>query len=103
MDGPPAQSLGVKPIDENVTRQPSRKKNAPILTPALIMCVLTCSAIIVAGTLFPEQSGGTQVQTIVTAKLNIGFENIPNLKMEFFSERQLKALNISKNTKHVNV
>ncbi|CAG8674584.1 8913_t:CDS:2, partial [Cetraspora pellucida] len=52
MDGPPAQSLGVEPVDENVMRQPPRKKNAPILTPALIMRVLTCSAIIVAGTLF---------------------------------------------------
>ncbi|CAG8489855.1 15295_t:CDS:10, partial [Racocetra persica] len=39
-------------IDESVMRQPPRKKNAPILTPALIMRVLTCSAIIVAGTLF---------------------------------------------------
>ncbi|CAG8574636.1 20814_t:CDS:10, partial [Dentiscutata erythropus] len=52
MDGPPAQSLGVEPVDENVMRQPPRKKNAPILTPALIMRVLTCAAIIVAGTLF---------------------------------------------------
>ncbi|CAG8741833.1 8657_t:CDS:2, partial [Racocetra fulgida] len=52
MDGPPAQSLGVEPVDESVMRQPPRKKNAPILTPALIMRVLTCSAIIVAGTLF---------------------------------------------------
>ncbi|CAG8796570.1 18833_t:CDS:2, partial [Gigaspora rosea] len=31
---------------------PPRKKNAPILTPALIMHILTCAAIIVAGTLF---------------------------------------------------
>ncbi|CAG8524883.1 107_t:CDS:2, partial [Dentiscutata heterogama] len=52
MDGPPAQSLGVEPVDENVMRQPPRKKNAPILTPALVMRVLTCAAIIVAGTLF---------------------------------------------------
>ncbi|RHZ74086.1 hypothetical protein Glove_227g48 [Diversispora epigaea] len=52
MDGPPAQSLGVEPVDESVMRQPPRKKNSPILTPALIMRVLTCASIIVAGTLF---------------------------------------------------
>ncbi|CAG8537448.1 6926_t:CDS:10 [Funneliformis mosseae] len=52
MDGPPAQSLGVEPVDEDVMRQPPRKKNAPILTSALIMRVLTSAAVIVAGTLF---------------------------------------------------
>ncbi|CAG8766875.1 2689_t:CDS:2, partial [Acaulospora morrowiae] len=52
MDGPPAQSLGVEPVDESVMLQPPRKKDSPILTSALIMRVLTCAAIIVAGTLF---------------------------------------------------
>ena len=52
MDGPPAQSLGVEPVDEDVMRQPPRKKNAPILTSKLIMRVLISAAVIVAGTLF---------------------------------------------------
>ncbi|CAI2166273.1 11919_t:CDS:10 [Funneliformis geosporum] len=52
MDGPPAQSLGVEPVDEDVMRQLPRKKNAPILTSALIMRVLTSAAVIVTGTLF---------------------------------------------------
>ena len=52
MDGPPAQSLGVEPVDEDVMRQPPRRKNAPILTPTLVMRVLISAAVIVAGTLF---------------------------------------------------
>jgi P-type Ca2+ transporter type 2C len=52
MDGPPAQSLGVEPVDEDVMRQLPRKKNAPILTSALVMRVLTSAAVMVAGTLF---------------------------------------------------
>lgn len=52
MDGPPAQSLGVEPVDEGVMRQPPRKKNAPILTTALIMRVVTSAVVMVAGTLF---------------------------------------------------
>lgn len=52
MDGPPAQSLGVEPVDADVMRQPPRKKNAPILTSALITRVLTSAAVMVAGTLF---------------------------------------------------
>ncbi|CAG8547617.1 26308_t:CDS:2 [Gigaspora rosea] len=64
--GPPAQSLGVEPVDENVMRQPPRKKNAPILTPALIMCVLTCTAIIVAGTLFTYI---TEMRDVITSSV----------------------------------
>jgi Ca2+-transporting ATPase len=52
MDGPPAQSLGVEPVDEDVMRQPPRKKNAPILTPALVMRVVISAIVMVAGTLF---------------------------------------------------
>src|SRR5436305_13479631 len=52
MDGPPAQSLGVEPVDADIMRQLPRKKNAPILTSALIMRVLTSAAVMVAGTLF---------------------------------------------------
>ncbi|CAG8498055.1 6825_t:CDS:10 [Diversispora eburnea] len=74
MDGPPAQSLGVEPVDESVMRQPPRKKNSPILTPALIMRVLTCASIIVAGTLFTyitEMSDGVVTARDTTMKKSI--------------------------------
>ncbi|KAG9290667.1 hypothetical protein G9A89_011630 [Geosiphon pyriformis] len=52
MDGPPAQSLGVEPVDQDVMRRPPRAKDESILTPALIRRVLTSAASIVIGTLF---------------------------------------------------
>jgi len=52
MDGPPAQSLGVEPVDHDVMNKPPKKKNAPILTQRLIKRVLTAAACVVAGTLF---------------------------------------------------
>jgi Ca2+-transporting ATPase len=32
MDGPPAQSLGVEPVDHDVMRQPPRHAEEPIIT-----------------------------------------------------------------------
>ena len=52
MDGPPAQSLGVEPVDNDVMNKPPKKRDAPILTQRLIKRVLTAAACIVAGTLF---------------------------------------------------
>ncbi|RUS15392.1 hypothetical protein BC937DRAFT_92522 [Endogone sp. FLAS-F59071] len=52
MDGPPAQSLGVEPVDHDVMRKPPRPKNKPILTRNLVVRVLTAAAIIVIGTMF---------------------------------------------------
>ncbi|CAH1764607.1 12511_t:CDS:10, partial [Entrophospora sp. SA101] len=52
MDGPPAQSLGVEPIDEDIMNKPPRKKNSSILNSDLITRVLFSAAIIVIGTLF---------------------------------------------------
>ncbi|RUP23409.1 hypothetical protein BC936DRAFT_139007, partial [Jimgerdemannia flammicorona] len=52
MDGPPAQSLGVEPVDHDVMRKPPRPKNKPILTRVLIMRVLSAAAIVVVGTMF---------------------------------------------------
>lgn len=76
MDGPPAQSLGVEPVDESVMRLPPRKKNSPILTPALIMRVLTSALIIVAGTLFTyitEMSDGVVTARDITMVQNFLF------------------------------
>ncbi|KAH8814904.1 hypothetical protein F5884DRAFT_817366 [Xylogone sp. PMI_703] len=51
MDGPPAQSLGVEPVDPDVMSRPPRRRNAPVLTRALISRVLTSAAIIMCGTM----------------------------------------------------
>jgi len=51
MDGPPAQSLGVEPVDPSVMSRPPRAKNARVLTRALIQRVLTSAMIIMIGTL----------------------------------------------------
>ncbi|KAJ2160974.1 High affinity Ca2+/Mn2+ P-type ATPase-like protein [Coemansia sp. RSA 552] len=51
MDGPPAQSLGVEPVDPEVMKQPPRRKNADIINRRLIARVLIAAALIVAGTM----------------------------------------------------
>ncbi|XP_078520006.1 calcium-transporting ATPase type 2C member 1 isoform X3 [Lissotriton helveticus] len=52
MDGPPAQSLGVEPVDRDVIRKPPRNLKDSILTRNLIIKILISSIIIVCGTLF---------------------------------------------------
>lgn len=51
MDGPPAQSLGVEPVDPDVMTRPPRPRNAPVLTRALLTRVFTSASIIMAGTM----------------------------------------------------
>ena len=51
MDGPPAQSLGVEPVDPSVMTRPPRPRNARILTKPLIIRTLVCATIIMAGTM----------------------------------------------------
>ncbi|MCJ1300422.1 High affinity Ca2+/Mn2+ P-type ATPase-like protein [Hypocenomyce scalaris] len=51
MDGPPAQSLGVEPVDPAVMNRPPRSKNARVLTRPLIQRVLTSATIIMVGTM----------------------------------------------------
>ncbi|KAK9759437.1 High affinity Ca2+/Mn2+ P-type ATPase-like protein [Basidiobolus ranarum] len=52
MDGPPAQSLGVEPVDKDVMHKPPRSKDASILTWNLLTRVLSKAVIIVIGTLY---------------------------------------------------
>jgi magnesium-transporting ATPase (P-type) len=52
MDGPPAQSLGVETVDEDVMQRPPRKSDEPVITRALLYRVFTSAAVIVIGTLF---------------------------------------------------
>lgn len=51
MDGPPAQSLGVEPVDPSIMLAPPRSKTARVLTPTVLKRVLQSASIIMAGTL----------------------------------------------------
>jgi P-type Ca2+ transporter type 2C len=51
MDGPPAQSLGVEPVDEHVLRAMPRKADDPIVTRALLLRAITSASLIVFLTL----------------------------------------------------
>ncbi|KAJ5896078.1 Calcium-transporting ATPase 1 [Penicillium subrubescens] len=51
MDGPPAQSLGVEPVDPSIMNRPPRPKHARVLTRPLIQRVLTSALVIMLGTL----------------------------------------------------
>ncbi|RCK65419.1 Calcium-transporting ATPase 1 [Candida viswanathii] len=52
MDGPPAQSLGVEPVDHEVMNKPPRKRNDAILTRQVIKRVLQSATIIILGTMY---------------------------------------------------
>ncbi len=51
MDGPPAQSLGVEPVDPAVMNRPPRPRHARVLTRALIQRVLQSATVIMLGTI----------------------------------------------------
>src|SRR5262245_59452735 len=51
MDGLPAQSLGVEPVDPSVMSRPPRPRNAMILTRKVIERVLTQACVILIGTM----------------------------------------------------
>lgn len=52
MDGPPAQSLGVEPVDPLIMTKPPRSRSDHVLTRSLIQRVFQSGATIVLGTLF---------------------------------------------------
>ncbi|TID21217.1 hypothetical protein CANINC_003497 [Pichia inconspicua] len=52
MDGPPAQSLGVEPVDPEVMNKPPRKRNDNVLTMAVIRRVLQSSFFVIIGTMY---------------------------------------------------
>ncbi|TMW58633.1 hypothetical protein Poli38472_010192 [Pythium oligandrum] len=52
MDGPPAQSLGVEPVDHDVMKEGPRAKDADIITRTMIKRILTSATFIVCGTLY---------------------------------------------------
>jgi len=62
MDGPPAQALGVDPVDKEIMRRPPRKKGDNIISRRLMGRVMFSAAMIVFGTLYIyalEMSDGT--------------------------------------------
>jgi len=73
MDGPPAQALGVDPVDKEIMRRPPRKKGTNIISRRLMGRILFSAAMIVLGTLYIyalELSDGTMSrrdQTMVSA------------------------------------
>lgn len=52
MDGPPAQSLGVEPVETEVMNKPPRSRQAKILTHQVIKRVLQSASVIIVGTMF---------------------------------------------------
>ncbi|NWR26963.1 AT2C2 ATPase, partial [Tachuris rubrigastra] len=52
MDGPPAQSLGVEPVDRDTIKQPPRCVTDTILSKSLILKIFMSALIIISGTLF---------------------------------------------------
>lgn len=52
MDGPPAQSLGVEPVDHDVLKQPPRNVKEPMITRDLIINVIMSALIIITGTMW---------------------------------------------------
>ncbi|KAI8377809.1 PMR1-type calcium-transporting P-type ATPase [Radiomyces spectabilis] len=69
MDGPPAQSLGVEPVDPDIMKKPPRARNANILSKRLVTRVLTAAAVVVVGTLFvyiSEMKDGIATQKTAT-------------------------------------
>ncbi|KAF2218554.1 hypothetical protein BDZ85DRAFT_245043 [Elsinoe ampelina] len=59
MDGPPAQSLGVEPVDKHLLSLPPRPRHARVLTRPLLRRVLQSSTIIMLGTLYTYWSNLT--------------------------------------------
>jgi Ca2+-transporting ATPase len=55
MDGPPAQSLGVEPVDLAVMQRPPRKKQEDIITKPLLARVITSGVLILVGTMYVFQ------------------------------------------------
>lgn len=66
MDGPPAQSLGVEPVDHDVLKQPPRNTKDPMITKDLIVNVIISAAIIISGTLFVFMNEVTKSLSVIS-------------------------------------
>jgi len=78
MDGPPAQALGVDPVDKEIMRRPPRKKGTSVISGRLLGRVGFSAACIVFGVLFIfgyESSDGSMSkrdQTMVSSTSPLG-------------------------------
>jgi Ca2+-transporting ATPase len=52
MDGPPAQSLGVEAVDEDIVRLPPRKRDAPVVSRELLQNAILSAFVVSCGTLW---------------------------------------------------
>ena len=80
MDGPPAQSLGVEPVDSDVLKKKPRKTNESMIDLSLIGNILILSSILVGAFVFDDFKTGllliTITQVIFTSFILIYFYNI---------------------------
>uniref|UniRef100_A0A4W2CP55 Calcium-transporting ATPase n=1 Tax=Bos indicus x Bos taurus TaxID=30522 RepID=A0A4W2CP55_BOBOX len=80
MDGPPAQSLGVEPVDKDTLRQPPRNVKDQILSRALVLRILLSATTIISGTLFifwkemPEDRASTPRTTTMAFTCFVFFD-----------------------------
>ncbi|XP_033323331.1 secretory pathway calcium atpase [Megalopta genalis] len=78
MDGPPAQSLGVEPVDKDVLKQKPRNTKEPMITRHLIINVLLSAIIIILGTLWVYNremvNGNTARDTTMTFTCFVFFD-----------------------------
>ncbi|OAL52100.1 calcium-transporting P [Pyrenochaeta sp. DS3sAY3a] len=95
MDGPPAQSLGVEPVDPAVMALPPRPRHARVLTRPLIQRVLQSASIIMFGTLttyYREMSDDNEVtarDTTMTFTCFVLFDMFNALTCRSFSKSVL--------------
>jgi Ca2+-transporting ATPase len=77
MDGPPAQSLGVEPVDDKILRALPRKADDPVVTQALLARAITSAALIVYLTLkvFENELDGGHVTRRDTTMTFMTFVN----------------------------
>lgn len=73
MDGPPAQSLGVEPVEKDVVRQKPRNTKEPMITRKLIVNVLLSALVIIAGTLWVFKKEVNEQSKVIIILLNFHF------------------------------
>ncbi|XP_037802205.1 calcium-transporting ATPase type 2C member 1-like isoform X4 [Penaeus monodon] len=66
MDGPPALTLGMEPIDEDVKVQPPRDTKKDLITPKIIRNCVISAAVIICGTMWVFRS--EMMDGVVTAR-----------------------------------
>jgi Ca2+-transporting ATPase len=69
MDGPPAQSLGVEPVDDDVMNQPPRDTSKSIVSKKIITTVIVSSIIMFIGTLYVFITEMNAAQGVVNERI----------------------------------